>query len=190
MEKIEIKFSEKNTEEFYFEGQKVIVKKYISLENKYIIIANFVNTISDGLLWSNYIEAKYEMILAVVDLCTNVSISVEQENLIENIISSGLWDQIQSKIVNYNDFESEVFEILEFIIKYKNIELSENGIINKVGEKLSVLIDNVSNLDLSENGIKNLLGELKKETDKLADVYPTVKEKPVRKRKTRNITVE
>jgi hypothetical protein len=184
MEKIQIKFPGKTTEEFYVDGQKIIVKKYISLEDKYTVISNLMTTISSGIFWTDYIQAKYEMILAIVDMCTNISISIEQENLVENIISSGLWDNIKSRIVNYNEFEKEIFDIQEFIIKYKAIEISENSAINKVAEKILELLNKFSELDFSKEGMRSLLDEFKKETSKLSEIYPTIKEeKPVRKKR-------
>jgi len=190
MEKIKVDFPEKEVVKFYFGKNEILVNKYLSLDVKYLLINNFAESLilskyNDNMFWEKYVSAKYELILGIVDKCTNVDIS--QDDIIENLISTGLWDRISSNIKNLSEFQCELDEILDYSFTLREIESNS---MSKIGEKISEFINKVSEIDFSSEAVKQLIEELNKGRNTLSEIYPTIKEKKITKRRSRSANVK
>jgi hypothetical protein len=168
MEKINVELKSKPEESFVFEGQMILVKPYVDIVGKNILIENYINSLSnteDEI--RGYIEAEYGMILGLLDLCTNVDIKGLE---IDKIIDSGLWEQVRSKIVNYDELQKDIVNVKKVISENKSTSKMLSGLISKV----SVFIDGLSKMDLSEEGIKSLVSQLQSESKVLDNIIPVI----------------
>jgi hypothetical protein len=140
-------------------GQEIIVNPYISLTTKTILFRNYIESYYKiGDIVNNFLDAKYSLILGIIDLCTNISL----ENIdIDALISSGVWDKIRINIKNYNDVTADLYIILKFISEKNSMEKSMSSTFDKLSESI---INFMHNLDLSSDGINSLIKELNKET--------------------------
>jgi hypothetical protein len=183
MDKIAVVAKQKKEVKIEFNEQEIIVKPYISIESKIVLMNNYISMLFEPGkdLVSNYIGAEYALILGVVDFNTNVLVSEESIN-IDNLVGSGLWNMIVDKIYNYYEFKNEVEVICERIKEKVAIERSFNTSFDKLSNAIIGFIEKVSDLDLSEAGIKNLVEAMKTEVGEYKNIVsPEPAKKPRKK---------
>lgn len=110
----------------------------------------------------NYYAAEGALISGILQYCSNVNCD---DNNLEAILSSGLWDETKKYIINYNELRNDIRAILS--------QRSIEGTFNKVAEKLMQLIDNISKMDMSKEGIEKLVGQLNSTVGDFQDKFPT-----------------
>ena len=155
MDKIQLKFNPIPWAEIMKEGNPNIkVNPYISLENKMILFKNYTSSYfaTDDFV-DNYINAFYGLMLGVVDLCTNISV----ENLdMNDFISSGMWAEIKSKIVNYSEVQSDLYSLIKL---YSEQRLAEQSM-GVAFDKLSIsILEFIQSIDLSSEGVQKLINQ-------------------------------
>jgi len=155
MDKIQLKFNPIPWAEIMNEGNPNIkVNPYISLENKMILFKNYTSSYfaTDDFV-DNYINAFYGLMLGVVDLCTNISV----ENLdMNDFISSGMWAEIKSKIVNYSEVQSDLYSLIKL---YSEQRLAEQSM-GVAFDKLSIsILEFIQSIDLSSEGVQKLINQ-------------------------------
>lgn len=148
-------------------GREMIKVLPIPLPKQVSFIKEYVNYyFAEGDFIDNYFNAEWTLVLGITDVCTNLPIIEEGENItLEYLVTSGLWENVKSAIINYEEFIRNLNDVLKKISEQKALEKSIGVTVDKLAGQLFVFLDKISNLDLSEDGIKKLLTELRKETD-------------------------
>jgi len=128
-------------------------------------------------LSENYYQAKWFLIVGI--LAANTNIDYDAENF-DNIVNCGLWDLVKSNIENYDEFISDLKNIVN--LEYQN--RSVGNTIDKLTIKIMEFFDYIETLDLSEEGIKKLVTTLEDKTSELGIIPNSgAEKKPVRSQK-------
>ena len=114
-----------------------------------------------------FVENEGSLILSV--LASQTHIDTEKLD-IDAFVANGVWEQVKSAIHNYD----ELFSDME---KIQKIESSESKL-NRILDKIEILLNSVSNMDFSEEGIKNMSKTLSEQLGKLEEVFPQIKQNP------------
>ena len=117
------------------------------------------------------------MIIGILSSNTNVDYDVEN---FDNIVNGGLWNLIKSNIDNYDEFISDLKNIVDYEYQKRSIGNS----INKLANKTIDLINYIGTLDLSEEGISKLLKSIQDKTDELKNIPIELKEKKSAKKQS------
>ena len=193
MEKEKIVLEKSEVVIFDFDGKKIKVQPYITMAQKVILIQSYIQSYFDeGDFVENYIIAENGNVLGILDLCTNIDIDGLS---FDDVISSGLWDNVRDNILNYNEFEGHLWEVVDKIKKQNELEKSIGNSFDKISNAVIQFLGKISELDLSSEGITKLVGELKNTTDeyqqqfgsKKVDVVVPILEKKVRKPRTKKV---
>ena len=161
MEKINITIKRKKYVTFTFLETDILVDPYIDVNTKTMLVTTYVDAIvSAPNEIAGYLEAEYGLKLGIIELLTNVNI---KDITLDEIVCSGLWDEVCSKVINYMELRDDIDRILEQV-KYSQSLVST---INKLVKQISELLENVKNLDMSQEGITSLLGRFNTELEKL-----------------------
>lgn len=145
---------------FSFYGNIIKIKPYINATNKKIMIQNYFEKVSDNHS-DQYLVAEYGLILAILDLQTNLNI---ENFVIDQIFDSGLWYKIKPMILNLD-------EVYEDIIKIKALQSISNKFSNILTE-VENLVMGLANVDLSEAGIEKLLAKLNEAKEGISQYLP------------------
>lgn len=153
-----------------WQGQTILIKKYISESDQVFLYQTFVDIYfekTDPV--TKYLVANYSMVLVIIKLCTNI----ETEDIdLDKIISSGLWALIRKNIVNYNYVMKEIDRLAEMIVKEKQIESTLGYTITSVVDKV---IEAIENSNITDENIKESVGKLLEGIEALREtgvVYP------------------
>jgi hypothetical protein len=146
-----------------FQDFDIEIAPYIPQDVKLILAENYINclSLSDNPTVGYYV-AEGNLISGILQYCSNVNCD---DNNLEVILSSGLWDEIKKLIINYNELRNDIRAILS----QRNIE----GSFNKIADKIMTLIDNISNMDMSKEGIEKLVGQLNSTVGDFQEKFPT-----------------
>ena len=151
MDKVHLELKEIPFEDKRHNGVGFKVIPYISLENKLQLIETYLDSLfAEGDAHKRFITAEYALMLSVTELCTNIA--VDDEDIINKLVYTGVWDGIRENIVNYDEFREE----LDAVVGMKYDEMSISSGLNALIAKVSKFIENISQMDLSDNGIKAL----------------------------------
>ena len=161
----------KNNEvkEFMWNGQKIEILQYLSLEKKLEVISEIINSSVD--LQGYYAPYRLDLFttITVMQYYTNISFTEKQKEdmgkLYDLIVSSGLWDKIldnldeddyeillhyiDEAIKSYYSYYNSVFGILDSInTDYNNSSLQANEIAKTLSdpENLTLLRDVIAKL--------------------------------------------
>lgn len=179
MDKIKLNFKKIENAIFFFDGQTVEVVPYIDLGNKLEIINNYItNYYSQEDDISGFWNAETCLMLEIIDKFTNIDI---EKNKIDDIIKNGLWREIIYRIGNYATVRDEIKEAFRLASRRESYEHSFKSLVESIGK----FIDEIMKVDLSKEGLETLARGLKSETDKLSDIYPTIKESTPRKKRAK-----
>lgn len=158
-----------NPEDITFKFQKIdiIVRPYITMETKYILIDGYANVLNSDEYddTRKYVEAEYALKLGIIQHQTNVDI---EKNNIDKILSSGLYKAVIANIYNYNELREDIAEIVERISNSKSASKALTSLTDKVIE----FLDKVSKVDLSQEGITTLLESLNKPLEEIQKYRP------------------
>ena len=158
MEKIKIEIKELEPVKFSYNEQEIFVNSQLSLSDKMTLFRNYIDVyFRDGDIGDNYIEARYGLILGITDLCTNIDIDALN---LDDYVGS-LWKEVYSKITNYNEFMSDIYNITKSISDNNAAVKSVGGVLDKFTNEFMNFIKTV---DLSSDGIQKLISEFKTET--------------------------
>jgi len=179
MDKVEFVIKNKKPSRFEFDEHEIFVIPYIpqniklDLAKKYLFLSSMNDNVID-----NYYGSKWCVIAGIIENCTNIKFDGDN---FESIISSGIWDEVKSRIINYDEFVSELNEIRLNEFEKDSIKQS----INKVSNKFIELIDNISKIDLSEDGISKLTNKLQSVIKETEEKFPTSTKANVKLKKHR-----
>lgn len=183
---------DKNKIKFPFEGKKekviefqktdITILPYLKEEVKLELSKNYIDALfnENWNMSESYYQAQWSLIIGILSSNTNIDYNVEN---FDNIVNCGLWDSIKNNIDNYDEFISD----LNNIVNYEYQKRSIGNSINKFANKATEFINYIGTLDLSEEGISNLLkviqdknNELKENSVDLKEKKPTKKQNKVK----------
>lgn len=170
---------------------EIEVKPYISIDEKRRIaeayLASFFDSDSENSISLNEFQAEYALILATVDLCTNLSIDFSGDfEKFDNLISSGLWNQIKESILNYNEFRLQIDSIVKHVREDIAVEKSTGAILEKIVDSLNDILKKVSSSDFSQEAILDALKQVENKTTEFQEKVldsPVKLAKPARKKR-------
>ena len=140
----------------------------------------------DGIV-EGYYSAYWSIVIGIVQECTNVK--VDQDNF-DLVISSGLWDEIKARIVNYEEFISGLDKILQRELEIRALENGLGKSLDEITNGVLGFLNKIGELDLSQDGINNLIGKLGsvvKETEEKFPGSTSIVKTPRKKRAPKNI---
>jgi hypothetical protein len=163
MDKLDFVVKNAENKVFKFQEFDIEILPYIPQDVKLELTQNYIKllSMSDDAV-KNYYSAEWGLIWSILDKCTNINHADEN---FESIMSSGLWDEIKAKIVNYNELRNDIRAILA--------QRSVEGAFNKIADKVMQLIDNISKMDMSKEGIEKLVEQLNSTVGNFQEKFPT-----------------
>lgn len=176
MKKIKLIFPEVEKKEIYFNGEKIEIIKYATPSHKCAIANYAIQTSEENMILKNenflpitesYFKFECGFIGGVLTTMTNININKIN---IDDVVLSGLWEKINSSIINYS-------ELADFVEKMYHIRKQENNLenkLNKLIDKINLFFDNISKIDWSVEGLDAMTKQLKQ----LEEIYFD-KDKPV-----------
>jgi len=154
-----------------YNGKNIEVKSYMGIAQQGILIEKYIEDyFSDNperLIKAsdyNYLEAEYNLMDYVLQICTNIDTKDLDENVYAN---SDLFDKVAITIQNYGVFKERLYKVVQEVKEQKVMDKSIGKIIGDLAEKANALLVEFGNLDpkeiskLQDTG-KALIEELKK----------------------------
>ena len=184
MDKLDFVISNKETIKFEFQKNDIEVMQYIPQASMLELGKTFVDLSLrnfDGVV-EGYYSAYWSVVMGILNECTNVK--VNEENF-DSIISSGLWDEIKLRIVNYEEFITGLDKILQRELEVRALQNGLGQSLDKVTNGVLGFLNKIGELDLSQDGINNLIGKLGsvvKETEEKFPGSTVIIKKPRKKR--------
>jgi hypothetical protein len=174
-----------------YQGFNIEILPYISQTVKLELSRNYINFLfAPGEMVDNYLQAEWSIILGILDRCTNIDVDAENHpEEFEDIISSGLWDNIKVQIVNYKEFREDLNKVYNFVLSQNTAEKSLSRNFDELTVKAIAFIDKISQMDFSQEGIAQLVDNLNSNVKKFKEDFPTSEVKPPKKKKE-NLTSE
>jgi hypothetical protein len=179
MDKIKFSFDSKKEKIIEFQEKNITILPYLKESIKLELSKNCIEALFDPnkSLSENYYQAKWFLIVGI--LAANTNIDYDAENF-DNIVNCGLWDLVKSNIENYDEFISD----LKNIVNLEHQNRSVGNTIDKLTKKVVEFFDYIETLDLSEEGIKKLIATLEDKTSELGIIPNSgAEKKPVRSQK-------
>lgn len=192
MEKKEITISPRKPVVFdYGTMTNIEVNPYLSIDNRRKIaetyLASFFEKNDKGEFVLNEFQAEYALVLAITDLCTNLSIDFSGNfDKFDNLMGSGLWDEIKNKIVNYTEFRMQLSGMVKHIREDIAVEKSIGAVLDKIFATVAPLVEKLSVADISNEGIEKASATIMSKMDEfkqaLEETAPKTVAKPRKKR--------
>ena len=179
MDKVKFSFDSKKEKIIEFQEKNIAILPYLKESTKLELSKNCIEALFDPnkSLSENYYQAKWFLIVGI--LAANTNIDYDAENF-DNIVNCGLWDLVKSNIENYDEFISD----LKNIVNLEHQNRSVGNTIDKLTIKIMEFFDYIETLDLSEEGIKKLVTTLEDKTSELGIIPNSgAEKKPVRSQK-------
>lgn len=148
----------KNTSTFFIEwnNQVIEVKEYLPIQEKLDLVDRVIAQTIDEYNYVNPARLNIFLTLEIMYAYTNINFTEKQKEdplaLYDLLISSGLWDEINKKLCELNEFNiisQTVNNVIDGIYKYRDSVL---GILDAVNQ-------DYSNLNLEVDGIQKKLAD-------------------------------
>lgn len=182
MEKLDFTIAKKEITSFLFQANKIEILPYIPQEVKYNVAKNYINFMlsdEDNLVQAYY-SAEWSIIMGILEGCTNIKATPEN---FDSIIDSGLWEEVKSRLVNYNEFMQDLQAIYANVADKITLEKSLGNTFDKLANKVAEFFDKISEIDLSKESIGKLVEALRVQTTEFEEKFPTAVAKPTRKKR-------
>ena len=175
LEKKVIKFLPVDNVKIRFETDDVFIIPYISLSDKMLLIPEYIETLNDissqNSAGSRYLIAEYSLMTGIIDMLTSIDI---ENNDIELVFISGLWDSIKSKICNYEEFRDELNKAVQASRFEETLEKSVGKVLDQASAKIIELLNNIANSDLKSEQIKEISDNLINHLEGLNNTAPGI----------------
>jgi hypothetical protein len=186
MEKIDLVIKPIKNIKIDFQDQIVLVQPYIDSASKVALISEYINNLyeDNGDDWSSrYVIAELVLITHIIDICTNIN--VDKSFSVDNLIDSGLWEEISSRIKNYYLFRDDLHNAL----KLYEFEYNANKMLGSVFEnllgKLELILSKVGSMDAKD--LQSSIVEFSKQMKDLNNQIPGIISKKPATRKKKEI---
>ncbi len=138
----------KRPETIYIGEYDINLRPYLTLQEQEAIVSLMLNS-------DNLVEREVKLITGVVEFCTDIPTDSDVD--INDIIISGLWDEIQDKMGDY------IWNVEHMVSKYDSMDFTFSKLVNLLAEKL----DSLANALPNENQLVEIAkGLLEKDVDK------------------------
>lgn len=138
----------KRPETIYIGEYDINLTPYLTLQEQEAIVSLMLNS-------DNLVEREVKLITGVVEFCTDIPTDSDVD--INDIIISGLWDEIQDKMGDY------IWNVEDMVSKYDSMDFTFSKLVNLLAEKL----DSLANALPNENQLVEIAkGLLEKDVDK------------------------
>jgi hypothetical protein len=184
MNKAKLDILSKEPKNFIFNNQKIEVLPYIVPSRQLELIRNYIALYFTGSVEAeNRLSAEWGLILQLMDSQTNVSVFEEVDSVsLDSIITSGLWDEIQKYICNYEDLLENLYFVVGSMKDSIALDKSVGSILQNVSDKVLEFVDKISELDLSKEGVQELVNKFQEANQDFQQKYMNApEEKPVKK---------
>jgi hypothetical protein len=183
MDKVNFVIAGKDWVTEVFKKNDILILPYIPQSVKLDLAKQYVSFMFSGdNTIDNYYSAEWSLILSILKECTNIETSQDNFN---DIISSGLWDQVKSKIENYDEFRNDLKEIFKNESEKRVLEKSLGQVFDKFSNGILEFLNKIGDLDLSQEGVQNLVEKLNTVTNDIEQKFPGAINKPKKSRKKR-----
>lgn len=173
MEKQKIIFvKEDEYTEFEYNKQTIKVLRYIPLAVRYILTDSYANAIFDKSIriGERYIQAENQIMLGIVDLCTNIDIDHDEFD-IDEFIASGIYELITDRIQNYLSFMDDLYGFMSYAMKQYSGENTVSYKINELVDSVTSFLDRIGEVDLSVDGVAGLVSGILEAQKGFEDKY-------------------
>lgn len=131
-------------------GQVIEIKEYLPIEDKANVIDNIVNNSLDDNNFANPVQLWINTILEVMYAYTNINFTDKQKedkyNLFDLIISSGLWDAVETELIKTKELDiikQTSKAMIDEIYKYKDSVLGILDTVNQDYSNVSLEAENI-----------------------------------------------
>ena len=149
----------------------IIVSPYMSDINQRSLIEIYLQELfstNNDTQTYNLISAENSLLLATLELCTNIAIVGDSDGKITPVLTlNDVYANINfvkdlfSKMVNYSDFKSTLYRTVEIELEKRRIEASLGNKLELLYNKVIEFIDNLSNITPEQiESIKGMLKEV------------------------------
>lgn len=175
--KIKITFPEIENVTIKFDNQKIEIRPYLTLGeqieliNKYVQNYIFGNGIIELSVY-DYIGAELQLMLAIVDKLTNVEVADSEGNLLINesdLLVSGLWSDIVSKLQNYSGFRKLLDRVIEDVKYQTTLQQSVGNVLDNVSKKIVEFIGKISQTELTPEFVNKIKEASKEITENIGN---------------------
>lgn len=179
-EKLNIEFVPVKNVKFEFQEQYILLTPYFSLKDKIIFISDYVNYLfadGDEDIAIKYLVAEQSLMLDIIDKYTNVK--VDDVNF-DSLIASGLWNQIKSKFVDYEEFRKDLQTAIDMKKFEKKLEKSIGAIVETISDKIAIALQKVSEMDV--DSLRETTQDFSNKLEELNNAVPGILGKPATNR--------
>jgi hypothetical protein len=165
-----------------YNGSEIVVQPYLTTENQIILAGNYLADYFDSSSLGkeyNVLLAENGLLLAVIQLCTNIDMSeiLSSKDLSDDFLSNTqLCDDIISKIQNYWEFYTRLTTIVDDVRREKEMQLSLGAVIDGLATKVSSLLENLMGFEPTDENMQ-----------KIKDMLKTVESSPIMKQLAGNL---
>jgi predicted nucleic acid-binding Zn-ribbon protein len=106
--------------------------------------------------------------------------------LLQELITSGLWDKVKLAIINYNDFRKDLETVVTRQKEQNDLEKSIGVVLGNVADKVTQLMDKIMEIDVSQEGVAKLLETFKTEVSKFDNTFGNTPSRKPRKISNKN----
>lgn len=187
-DKLNIEFAEPIYSKFDFKKYEIYVKPFLSLAEKMALIDQYLTILYDdseeNSITTRYLIAEYTLKVHIASLCTNIDATTLDW---DGYLSSGLWGEIKSRIGNYDDFRSNLKEVIQLRDKEMQLEKSLGAVIQGLTDKAMVALDKLQGLDVEQ--LRGVVEQFTSELKKLDETAPgIVSGQPAPRKRNKNKT--
>lgn len=195
MEKIKLEYKVPKNVSFEWNGNNIEVQPYLDLPQQSVLIKKYLMEYfnegyamrepEDVILSDSkycYLEAEYSLMNLLLHLVTNIEVQENDFDL--NVYdSSDLYNQVISRIKNYDSFKERLNRIILDIKEEEAQQKSIGTVLDSIADRLYLVLDNFSNIT-PENiaNLAQLTGDL---TGKINDVQEEAPELKKDKKKSK-----
>ena len=169
--------------EIPFKGKTVLIKKFINMSDKNALLNAYFSTEDEDEI-TQYIARQYTLMVAVLDVLTNVDI---KDVVIDDVVDSGLWNKVAAAIENLEEIGVDIRRIEAGIAEQRSAASAFKRLIDVASDAIA----KVKDMDFSEDGIQKLLGKFEEAKADVGKFYPNIEateELPAKKGRPKKTT--
>jgi hypothetical protein len=190
MDKEIINISQPEKIKLEFGKNDIWIMPYISLKDGTKFITDYISIFfrDEHTQLANYILSEYALMLSIIDNLTSIEVygeNTEANVNIDSLIYSGLWESIKGNIKNYNQFRTDLNNVIKMMNEQRMLEKSVGGVLDDLSRRVVQFFDKVSDLDLSKEKVTELIDTIQAEAKKYDEKFNMTPAIPASAKNTR-----
>jgi hypothetical protein len=150
MDKVKLEFKAPETKEVEYNGVNIQVTPYLTSSQQVALINTYISTyfgeneekfIQDSEY--SYLEAEFELLNLILQLCTNVDIDSITEDMYTDLTLSG---KVYGEIHNYGDFRAKLNYIINEVKQQENLRNSIGKVVSDLVEKAYDVLNKLTDI--------------------------------------------